>query len=128
MSRCEVGRLVRARTETIAGRLGSTDAALVLCGHSHQQHMVRLPGGPLVLNPGSVGLSEVGTPHARYALVRRNDGAMTIDLSGCSAERKAAIAQYVPSEPLAIHEQVIAELRERALAERTKRLNVRRIA
>ncbi|MBV9460062.1 MAG: metallophosphoesterase family protein, partial [Bradyrhizobium sp.] len=72
----EQGRLVRATADAIAPRLGRTDAALVLCGHSHQQHMVRVPGGPLVLNPGSVGLpayrdpvgtphvSEVGSPHA----------------------------------------------------------------
>src|SRR5215471_17885555 len=71
----EQGRLVRASADTIVQRLGGTGAALVLCGHSHQQHMVRLPDGPLVLNPGSVGLpayrdpdgithvSEVGSPH-----------------------------------------------------------------
>jgi predicted phosphodiesterase len=86
----EQGRLVRATAKTIAQRLGSTDAALVLCGHSHQQHMVRLPGGPLVLNPGSVGLSEVGTPHARYALVRRDNGAMNIDLVALEYDHASA--------------------------------------
>lgn len=86
----EQGRLVRAPTHAITQRLGRTDAALVLCGHSHQQHMVRLPGGPLVLNPGSVGLSEVGTPHARYALVRRDKGAMTIDLVALDYDHASA--------------------------------------
>jgi predicted phosphodiesterase len=104
----EQGRLVRAPADMIARRLGRTDAALVLCGHSHQQHMIRLPDGPLVLNPGSVGLpayrdpegvahvSEVGSPHARYALVDRDDGAMTIELvaldydHGSAARRAAA--------------------------------------
>src|SRR5262249_44699503 len=73
----EHGRLVRAPAEKIARRLGDADAALVLCGHSHHQHMVCLPDGPLVLNPGSVGqpayrdpsgkahVSEAGSPHAR---------------------------------------------------------------
>ncbi|HXW26989.1 MAG TPA: metallophosphoesterase family protein, partial [Xanthobacteraceae bacterium] len=92
MEDIERGRLVRADADTIAQRLGRTDAALVLCGHSHLQHVIRLPGGPVVLNPGSVGLpayrdptgiphvSEVGSPHARYALVGRDDGIMTIEL------------------------------------------------
>ena len=44
----EQGRLVRAAAGAIAKRLGGTDAALVLCGHSHQQHMVRVPGGPVI--------------------------------------------------------------------------------
>jgi predicted phosphodiesterase len=86
----EQGRFVRAPVETIAERLGSTGAALVLCGHSHQQHMVRLPHGPLVLNPGSVGLSEIGTPHARYALVRRDNGGMTIDLVALDYDHASA--------------------------------------
>jgi predicted phosphodiesterase len=91
----EQGRLVRAAADTIARRLGRTDAALVLCGHSHQQHMVRLPDGPLVINPGSVGLSEIGSPHARYALVAMGEAGMTIDLVAldydhASAARRAA--------------------------------------
>src|SRR5580704_15527000 len=98
----EQGRLVRAAADTIAQRLGRTDAALVLCGHSHQQHMIRLPDGPLVLNPGSVGLpayrdpegvphvSEVGSPHARYALVERGDGAMTIELVALDYDHASA--------------------------------------
>jgi len=103
----EQGRLVRAPADTIAHRLARTGAALVLCGHSHQQHMVRLPDGPIILNPGSVGLpayrdptgvahvSEVGSPHARYALVSRENGAMTIELVSldydhASASKRAA--------------------------------------
>jgi predicted phosphodiesterase len=98
----ERGRLVRAPTDTIAQRLGSSDAALVLCGHSHQQHMVRVPDGPIVLNPGSVGLpayrdptgtphvSEVGSPHARYALVARDNGAMTIELVALEYDHASA--------------------------------------
>lgn len=101
------GRLVAVAPGTIAQRLGPIEAALVLCGHSHQQHMVQLPDGPLILNPGSVGcpayrdpdgvahVSEAGSPHARYALVTRDDGGMTIDLLAldydhASAARRAA--------------------------------------
>ncbi len=77
----EGGRLVRARPEAIAARLGVVEAEIVLCGHSHRPDMVRLPNGILVVNPGSVGcpayddpsepahISEAGTPHARYAVI-----------------------------------------------------------
>jgi predicted phosphodiesterase len=98
----EQGRLVRAAADAIAQRLGGTDAALVLCGHSHQQHMVRVPDGPVVLNPGSVGLpayrdpegtphvSEGGSPHARYALVSRANGATTIELIALDYDHASA--------------------------------------
>ncbi|MBV8825672.1 MAG: metallophosphoesterase family protein [Hyphomicrobiales bacterium] len=98
----EHGRLVRAPADAIAQRLGRTDAALVLCGHSHQQHMIRLPDGPIVLNPGSVGLpayrdptgvahvSEVGSPHARYALVSRDNGSVTIELVSLEYDHASA--------------------------------------
>jgi predicted phosphodiesterase len=49
------GRLVRAKATTIQDRLGNVPARLVLCGHSHQQHLIQLPDGLLILNPGSVG-------------------------------------------------------------------------
>jgi predicted phosphodiesterase len=115
----EQGRLVRAHADAIAQRLGRIDAAVVLCGHSHQQHMVRLPNGPIVLNPGSVGLpayqdpvgvahvSEVGSPHARYALVEENGGAMTIELvaldydHASAAKRAAANGNRVWAHALA---------------------------
>jgi predicted phosphodiesterase len=94
----EQGRLVRAPVDAIAQRLSGTDAALVLCGHSHQQHMVRLPAGPLVLNPGSVGLSEVGTPHARYALVRCDEGGMTIDLVALDYDHATAVKRAAAND------------------------------
>jgi predicted phosphodiesterase len=102
MEDIERGRLVRAPADAIAQRLGCTDAALVLCGHSHQQHMIRLPGGPIVLNPGSVGLpayrdptgvphvSEVGSPHACYALVLRDSGATTVELVSLDYDHASA--------------------------------------
>ena len=54
---------------------------VVLCEHSHLQHLIQLPDDPLVLNPGSVGcpsydnpgadphVSVAGSPHARYAIL-----------------------------------------------------------
>jgi predicted phosphodiesterase len=71
-------RQVRDGPAAIRERLGSVEAKVVLCGHSHRADAVQLPGGPLVVNPGSVGcpayeanghVSEAGTPHARYAIL-----------------------------------------------------------
>jgi putative phosphoesterase len=102
----EQGRVVRAPVEKIAQRLDGTDAAVVLCGHSHQQHMVRVPGGPLVVNPGSVGLpayrdpdgiahvSEAGSPHARYALIG-GDGAMAIELVALDYDHASAAKRAI---------------------------------
>ena len=59
-------------------------ASLILCGHTHMPRVMALPGGPLVVNPGSVGLAayddvhprphviENGSPDARWALVERD--------------------------------------------------------
>ncbi|BDP41541.1 DNA methylase [Deinococcus aetherius] len=62
----------------IQARLGNIRVAVVACAHTHLPRMVQLPDGPLVVNPGSVGLPaydaapdpyvvENFSPHARYA-------------------------------------------------------------
>ena len=78
------GRLVRDTVDGISTRLGSAEAKIVLCGHSHRADLVRLANGALILNPGSVGspayddagppahVSEAGTPHARYAVLEES--------------------------------------------------------
>jgi predicted phosphodiesterase len=62
-------------------RAGDTASKLILCGHTHIQRAMKLVEGRLIVNPGSVGLQayedhhpfphriEMGSPHARYALV-----------------------------------------------------------
>ena len=76
-------RLRPAPMAVLRERLGDQGMAarVVLCGHSHRTGMVQVPGGPLVVNPGSLGLpgfrisrepahrQEAGTPHARYAML-----------------------------------------------------------
>ena len=60
---------------------------LILCAHTHIARAVRLRGGRLIVNPGSVGspgyrdthpfphVIEAGTPDARYAILElRDDG------------------------------------------------------
>jgi predicted phosphodiesterase len=67
----------------VGALLGEEEATLVLCGHSHLPGSAQIPGGPLVVNPGSVGLPayaedqpvvhrmETGSPMARYALAEK---------------------------------------------------------
>ncbi len=66
--------------ERIIPGIGSSDAQIVLCGHSHNPRSVRVRGRTIV-NPGSVGLQaydddtpvphrmETGSPDARYAII-----------------------------------------------------------
>ena len=62
--------------------------SVLLCGHTHTARARKLPGGPLIVNPGSVGLPamagtepvphriESGDPRARYALLTTDDHAL----------------------------------------------------
>jgi predicted phosphodiesterase len=70
-----------ASLDELQARIGAVDAAVLLCGHSHVPRTAELPDGPLVVNPGSVGLpaydDEYPLPHwvendgpqARWALL-----------------------------------------------------------
>ena len=74
-------RLV-AGTSLLEG-LRHVPGKIIACAHSHLPRSIRLPGGRLVVNPGSVGLAaytgnlpyphamETGSPHARYAILTR---------------------------------------------------------
>jgi diadenosine tetraphosphatase ApaH/serine/threonine PP2A family protein phosphatase len=99
------GRLVRSYLASIQLRLGDPEARVVLCGHSHRQHFIQLPGGPTVLNPGSVGcpsydapgsdrhVSEAGSPHARYAVLDINEDQESADMIAITYDWKAAVAR-----------------------------------
>jgi putative phosphoesterase len=77
----ERGRPRLATPGELEERCGETDAALILCGHTHVPRSVRTRKGQLIVNPGSVGLPaydatrpephvmETGSPDARYAIV-----------------------------------------------------------
>jgi predicted phosphodiesterase len=55
--------------EVVAAELADVDAAVVVCGHTHVQFDRQLPGGPRLLNAGSVGLPYEGVPGAFWALL-----------------------------------------------------------
>ncbi len=110
LERASSFRLVPDAPAAIAARLGvpreGDPPALVLCGHSHQPRLMRLPDdGPTVLNPGSVGcpayqdpgdephVSEVGSPHARYAVVSLSGGGVSADLIAVEYDHRAAAAR-----------------------------------
>ena len=66
-------------------RLEPVTQPVILCGHDHSPHSVRLPDNRLIVNPGSVGLQaytddvpyphimETGTPDARYSIVQKKN-------------------------------------------------------
>lgn len=74
---------VRRTPADVLRVVSDVDQPVILCGHDHVPHSVRLPSGQLVVNPGSVGLPayaddrpyphvmETGTPHARYAILHK---------------------------------------------------------
>ena len=98
----EGGRVVRDRPEPdFRASRPMFAARLVLCGHSHRPDIVRLPGGPVILNPGSVGcpaykdttyVSEVRiAPRALCDGRRpRRDGEFSLELIAVPYEHEAA--------------------------------------
>jgi len=74
---------------SIEERIGSSDAKVVLCGHSHMPRCIRTRDR-LVVNPGSVGLQayddeapvphfmETGSPDARYAILELDGEQVTV--------------------------------------------------
>lgn len=84
---------------------GVSRARVALCGHSHMPRQLQLPGGPLVVNPGSVGLQayddahphlhliETGSPHARWALLTPGADGWQAELRRVAYDWEAAAAQ-----------------------------------
>ena len=55
--------------DDVRAALASTDAAVVICGHTHAQFDRSVPGAPRLVNAGSVGLPYEGRPGAFWALL-----------------------------------------------------------
>lgn len=77
-------------------------ASLILCGHTHIPRQLRLADGRLIVNPGSVGLQaydddtprshvmESGSPHARYAIVERQNGEWNVEFKAIDYDWESA--------------------------------------
>jgi putative phosphoesterase len=96
------GRLALARSDVLARRLSTRSAPLVLCGHSHHQHMAFAAGNRLVLNPGSVGcpryadnrdpfVAEAGSPWAHFAVATRRALHWNIELLALEYDRTSVV-------------------------------------
>jgi predicted phosphodiesterase len=98
--------LARATETPVGDTRAGLRATLVLCGHTHVPRVMAVPDGPLVLNPGSVGLQayddvhphphhiENGSPLARWALVERDErGAWQVQLRATPYDWRAAAAR-----------------------------------
>lgn len=78
------------------------NASLILCGHTHIPRQLRLADGRLIVNPGSVGLQaydddkpsshvmESGSPHARYAIVERQNGEWNVEFKAIDYDWESA--------------------------------------
>ena len=81
-----------------AGHLAGLKLDYLFAGHTHLPYTLRV-GGTTVVNPGSVGLSRDGNPHARYAVFE--DGVVALREVAYDVERTVAAVMKAPLDPLA---------------------------
>ena len=105
LHRVEPDRIRDAHVNEIEGMLGARGTHAVGCGHSHLPRQVVLADGRQVFNPGSVGLPayaweyphvhkmELGSTHARYALLSGEGAALEIELVAVDYDHRAAAAR-----------------------------------
>jgi diadenosine tetraphosphatase ApaH/serine/threonine PP2A family protein phosphatase len=94
----------RRPAAAVAERLAGTAQPVVLCGHDHLSARLDLPGGRIVIDPGSVGLPayrddhpfphamEAGSPRARYAVVRRSPAGWQAEFAAVTYDHESAAA------------------------------------
>ena len=96
------GPLQLATPTMLSERLRGVAAELILCGHSHTQHVAMAPGKRLVVNPGSVGLprfvenpatpeQEASAPHAHYAVATRTTSGWDVECIALSYDWNAVL-------------------------------------
>jgi predicted phosphodiesterase len=107
MRAASVAELSARAAETPAAETRSgLSASMIVCGHTHVPRVMAVPGGPLVVNPGSVGLQayddvhphphfvENGSPEARWALLERDRrGAWHVQLRTTPYDWQSAVAR-----------------------------------
>jgi predicted phosphodiesterase len=98
------GTVSPASAIEVAERLGTTQAPLLLCGHTHIPRLAEFHGCTIV-NPGSVGLQayaddspvthvmENNSPHARYAIVEKQTTHWRVDHIAIGYDVESAAAE-----------------------------------
>jgi predicted phosphodiesterase len=98
------GRPLLRTPSEIAGLLGAVMQPVALCGHTHIPRLVQLAHGPLILNPGSVGLPaydddkpvphfmETYSPHAQYAILEKTPSGWDVSFHRVAYDHGAAAA------------------------------------
>jgi predicted phosphodiesterase len=94
-----------ATPQELQARVGSINAQVILCGHSHLPRAMTTPDGRLIVNPGSVGIPaydddhlafhivENGSPHARYCIIESGVHGWSVVQCAVAYDWDAAIAQ-----------------------------------
>ncbi len=96
--------------DDIRDRVAGITASLILCGHSHRARRIDLTGGPVILNPGSVGCPgyaadvpfahkiEAGSPNASYAIIEKHGAQWQSEIRSIpyDSTRMAALARNGP--------------------------------
>ncbi|MEM1064952.1 MAG: metallophosphoesterase family protein [Pseudomonadota bacterium] len=85
--RAQDGSMQPASLEQASGPAEGIDNPVILSGHTHLPRAVRVPDGPLLVNPGSIGCpayfnddidpplwAEMGAPDASYAILEQAGG------------------------------------------------------
>ncbi|NNF73252.1 MAG: metallophosphoesterase family protein [Rhodobacteraceae bacterium] len=98
-------RLRPATHAEAAGPARGLDSPVILSAHTHMPRVVRLRGGPLLVNPGSVGcpayrdgrvappfIAETGSPDARYAVLEQGRAGWQAALVSVPYDASAMIA------------------------------------
>ncbi len=101
------GELIPAAAADIHERTAGCTASLILCGHTHIPRVAQAGAAQLVVNPGSVGIQayqghhpiphtvQIGSPHARYAIVERLTAGWTVESMAVPYDWDAAAALAV---------------------------------
>ncbi|MDE2436960.1 MAG: metallophosphoesterase family protein [Sphingomonadales bacterium] len=102
MHRVEPDRIRDAHEGELHEMLAGQGTHAIACGHSHLPRLVVLGDGRQVFNPGSVGLPayawdfphvhrmELGSTHARYAVLSGEGEGIAIDLVAVDYDHKSA--------------------------------------
>jgi diadenosine tetraphosphatase ApaH/serine/threonine PP2A family protein phosphatase len=98
------GRPLLRTPAEIKRLLGGVPQPMALCGHTHIPRLVQLRDGPLILNPGSVGLPaydddnpvphfmETYSPHAQYAILEKSPSRWDVSFHRVAYDYGAAAA------------------------------------